>query len=746
MNRALLLPSLGTVVLCCAPATAQTSGESGLELQEVVVSATKRDEAITDVPVAVQVYGQEMLEQFGIEDFEDYAQYTPGLSFTKRGGGQSHVVVRGLSTGNVGNAQPQNRALVGIYLDDVPMQLNGFNFDPDLFDMQRVEVLKGPQGTLFGDSAMAGAIRYVTTPPNLQTVSGRVSLSGSGTHDGSENYAFRGMVNAPVIADTLGIRAVGWARKDGGWIDNLRTGEKNINSEETIGGRVSARFQPSDAFWIQGMVLAQKVDMDGRPDSDTRFPIFSQDRDPESLKDEALMLNLTANWSLSKVTITSVTGYLDRDFLNVNTEGMERNVIMVLGAPLPGTDIVDPWKQEYITEELRVSSAGENRLDYTAGLFVSRSKINYPTYAKAIGWDQGLVDAGFFGSLEEVQSLGCDPVTLPDHAFCGYLNTTQKQGSVFGELTWHITDKLDLIGGARYFDWEQEFDENYGGFFNGGPTQKTQTIKENGVNPRGGLAYHFNEKDLFFVNAGKGFRLGGVNDPLPPFCDQDVADAGLTEVDSFDSDSLWSYEAGVKLLLADRRVSVNASVFFVDWDNVQTTRQLENCGYAIIQNAGKVESQGFEIDSMFALTESLTLALAGSYTDAQLAEDSLNLGAVDGDRVPFVPRWKASAFVSYERPVSETWKGFMDFGIRTQEESFTEFSPTNGSRIRIPSSTIGSLRVGGQSERYRVALFADNLFDERAVNNAGRVGGAAGYSLLTYTQPRTVGLELTVEF
>lgn len=718
-----------------------TDEPAELMLEEVIVSATKRPSSITDVPMAIQVFGQEALQKLGIEDFSDYAQYVPGVSFTKRGAGQTHVVMRGLSTGNVASSQPQNRALVGIYFDDVPTQLNGFNFDPDLFDMARVEVLKGPQGTLFGDSAMAGAIRYVTAPPDLAQSSMRISMSGSTTEQGGDNYSVRAAGNMPVIEDTFGLRAVAWHRDEAGWIDSTRGGRSDINSEQISGGRLSALYRPTEDLSVQAMALVQRSRLGARPEAELGAGNLTQDRDPEPFEDDAFMASLTVDYRLSSANLTSVTGWLDRDLINVYST-MERGFLGFFGVRFANTRLLEPWQQRSLTQELRLSSRGEQRIDYTVGVFLARFNVNFDSFGSAAGFEEFLIGAGIVPSRQGYDALGCPAQTLPDHWFCGPLDTRQKQAAAFGDVTVHVTDRLDLLMGARYFDWQQEFLQNYGGFFNGGPTLKQQSVSESGVNPRFGVTYAFAPDSEAFVSAAKGFRLGGVNDPLPVLCDQEVAEAGLRGVDRFDKDSLWSYEAGFKWSLANRRVLLNASAFYTSWDDVQTTRTL-SCGYAIVQNAGKVISQGLEVDTTTALARGLRISLSGSYTDATLDEDSPNLGAVKGDRVPFVPEWKLAAFIMYEQPFGADWKGFADVGVSTQGSSFTTFSPAARNRQELPSATIGTLRIGAETQRYRVALFADNLWDERAVYDAGI---QTGVRYVTYARPRTIGVELGMYF
>lgn len=733
---------------------APASQRASAALEEVVVTATKKEQALLDVPIPIQVYSAESLEQISANDFEDYARFAPGLSFTKGRSGQTNVVMRGLSTGNVTNGQPQNRSLVGIYLDDAPIQLTGFNFDPDIFDIERIEVLKGPQGTLFGDSAMAGAIRYVTTRPDSRASSARMKVSTSSTAGGGENYAVRGMVNMP-INDQFAVRASGYYRDESGWIDNVRLSRNDVNSEEIYGGRISGLYQPNEVLSIQATVAAQRSSQGGAPETDgpvTTRDNWYQNREEEEGRERALLANLTVNAELPFGTLTSVSSYIDRDYEFYVAGGMERFMLLVFGEHLPGTRLFYPWKQEFLTEELRFTGTIGDRIEYTLGGFYADQQINYPTYGddksygNRVGFDQYLVNRGMAPSVEAVQATyGCP---LNQNAFCGYLNTLQKQLAFFADATVAITDQLEMQLGARVVDWKQDYDEKYAGFFNGGPKQKQQTIREDTVNPRFNLSYKISPDANVYVSAGKGFRFGGVNDPLPVTCDAELAAQGLSQPDKFESDSLWTYELGAKTRLLDRRVSLNGSVFYVNWDEIQTTRALA-CGFRIIENAGKVVSKGLEFDSTISFTDALQITVAGSYTDATLDEPSRNLGAAQGDRAPYVPEWKASAYGSYTFPLTDRWMGFANAGVTSYGDSYTTFSPTAFARATVPGATIATLTLGAELERIRVSLFAENLTDEEIVYTITRdpaAGAAPVRNTTVYGRPRTIGVDFEYRF
>jgi len=716
------------------------------KLGEVVVTAAKKEQALIDVPIAIQVYDSKVLEDLGANDFEDYARYAPGVSFTKGRSGQSNVTIRGLTTGNVTNSQPQNRSLVGIYLDDAPIQLTAFNYDPDLFDIARVEVLKGPQGTLFGDSAMAGAIRYVSEKPNLTEVQSRVRVTGSNTEDGGDNYAVRGMLNVPV-SENVGLRGSFYYRDESGWLDNVRLNKDDINWEEIYGGRLSALYEPTEAFSIQATFSMQRSNSGGLPEADILTGKFLQDREREEGYEDALLGNLTITADLGGGTFTSVTGYIDRDYDFYVASAMERFMYLVFGEHLENTRLYYPWKQTYVTQEFRFNASVGERFEYTVGAFYANQQINYPTYgdSKAYGdgpgFDQYLVDQGIFGSVQEVQDvLGCEP---NESVFCGSLNTEQKQIALFADATVHITPRLEAQFGLRAVDWEQFFNENYAGFFNGGPSHHHDTINEDTINPRFSVSYEISENAHTFLSAGKGFRFGGVNDPLPPTCDAELAALGIESPEQFDSDSLWSYELGAKTRLADNRIALNGSVFYTDWEDVQTTRFL-TCGFRIIENAGKMISQGVEFDSTFLVTDAFEITVAASYTDATLDEPSPNLGADKGDAAPYVPTWKGSLFTTYNFPFGDTWNGFVNAGVVAQDESFTTFSPDAVGRQKIPGTTIVNLNFGAEHDKWRWSIFADNLTDETVVYGA-TVNPAAGLApeqvLRTYGRPRTIGVE-----
>ncbi len=711
-------------------------------LEEIVVSAQKRgDQSLQSVATGIRAFTSGSMDKFNIRSFEDYAKFTPGLNFSKRGPGQNQVIMRGLSIGRVSTSQPQNRSLVGIYLDDVPLTLNGYNPDIDTFDIERIEIAKGPQGTLYGDSAMAGTIRYITKSPDLQNVEGRVNLTGSSTRYGGEGFSVNGVVNLPVIQDKLGIRVMAFYKDEPGWIDNIGRNEKNVNQDKTRGVRMTGLLQANDNLSFKATLLWQKTKTEGSAEEEDTQGVGNllQDRPAdESFRDNGYLATLTTNYDFEWGTLTSVTGYLDRNFDSVRQARGIELFAASLGASFQGS-LIDPWTQKTFDQELRLSFGKGNRLEGVIGGIYLNSEVIYPTYASGEGFDQFLIDFVGFPDQAAVDSLGCSP-EFPDHFFCGSMNTKQKQYAAFGEMELHVTDEFSVTAGARYFDWTQDFDERYAGFFNGGPTVKVFTTKDSGVNPKFSAKYNVTPDVMVYTSAAKGYRLGGVNDPLPNFCDAELNQRGLSNVEDYGPDSLWNYEGGFKTTFADKRIRLNGSVFYVDWKDIQVPFLLDSCLYVVTINSAAARSKGFELETDIVVTNGLNVNLGLSYTDAYLAEASPELGAAKGATLPFSSKWKFAMLGTYDFLLTSTLDGFVNVGFQYQSKSDSAFQAPV---IEIPSQTVANLSFGVRTDRYMVKIFANNIWDERAVIDAASSGGI---DTRVYTRPRTLGLELDASF
>ena len=716
-------------------------------LEEIVVTASKRDARdLQSTDSTISAFSGESLDKYGFTDFEDYADFTPGFSFQKTAPARSQFILRGVTLGRVTQAEPQNRPVTALYLNDVPIGQNGLNVDPELFDLERVEIVKGPQGSLFGDSAMAGAVRYITKRPNAEEFAGRFRVSGSDTNNGGENYSIKGAVNIPIIENVMALRASAYYRDNSGWVDNIRINDEDVNTEETVGGRASLFWQISEALtadvtvWVQDMDVGEaprEEDAPGKPGIGSLTMARNMNG---SLEDEFYFVNGTLNWDLGRWgSITSLTGYSTRNMMSTATAFVEDVLSRFFGLTLPNNQLVDPWEVDRFTQELRLATTTGGAFDATIGFYYSDGEVAYPTYASADGFDQFLINALGFPNITAVESLGCGPANgYPDHFFCGDQINNEEQVAIFGEVYWNITDKLTLTAGGRWFDYEQNFDEDYGGFFNGEPTSGNIDTSESDFSPKFGISYQHNDDVLIYGSAAKGFRLGGVNDPLPSFCDPELAALGLTSSGTYEADTLWSYEGGAKTAWMDGRLILNGSAYHTVWKDVQSRVLLPTCGFLITQNASKQTITGTEWELGFQTTDELSFNFSMSYTDATLSGDAPVISGLDGDRAPYVPKWKLAAFINYAFPITDRISGNVTFAVNHQSNSYDTYNKV----LELPERTVGNLRVSVQMERYTLTAFADNLWDERIVTDAF----ARFENHRFIGQPRTLGVQLDVEF
>ena len=811
--------SLGAAVAGIAVALATTQVMAAdaatgdvFALEEVTVTANKLEENLQSISTTVTALSAEKLQRLGQDDFEDFAQFVPGFDYQKQGVSQSQYVIRGASAGRVVPAQPQNRSLVGLYLNDLPMDLNGLNPDLDLYDT-RVEILKGPQGSLFGDSAMAGAVRYITNPADLTELQGSALANVSTIENGGASYNVKGMVNIPIIEDELALRAVGVYRDNAGWVDNSLLGTENGNTEQTEAFRVSLRGMPTDNFTYDLMFLYQNTNA-GTPPYDTTGPdidslyaalptlrselaalglspnfgpaldgiggdfTFSRQVD-ESIKDKVSTFVGTLNYSLGWGEITSVTGHMKRTVNNVLSELVERWNDRMTGLIAPGISttgsiiprsgsekpvLLHDWDAKRFTQEVRLTTDLGGMFDATVGFYYSSQEIIFDNNAIAPGLD-ARVRAGSvnpFGFVPgsattpearqaAIDALGC--VGLVDYTFCGPEINKVDQIALFGEIYVQLTERLKLTAGGRYYDYTQNYEQDFGGLLNFGRFTDKVKDSESGFNPKLGLSFEAYEDLLLYANVAKGFRLGGVSNVLPSFCDRDLAALGFSreDVKTFDPDTLWSYELGVKSSHLNGRMTLNGAAYYTKWDDIQTTVNL-GCGYIPVTNANAIVSKGFELDGQLAVSDGLIVFASLAYNDTSLDGDAPLLGASDGARGPYSPKFKGVSGLDYSVPVSDEIVIEANLSAKYSSEAFDSFSRDN----ELFEQFVGNLRIAALiQDRYRIALFVDNFTNEYIASAArsrfktvGRPEERFLWGRDTYYvgQPRTFGLQFSADF
>jgi outer membrane receptor protein involved in Fe transport len=754
-SNARLATLVGLVLFMSIPhITAAQTGPSATTpneavLEEVVVSATRRGEvSLQSVASAISVVDATKLDAVGLGSLQEFTQVLPSVSVQDNGPGNNIIAMRGLGVFGLNLTDATERPLVAIYLDDIPISLQSANPDLQVFDLERVEVLRGPQGTLYGAGAMSGAIRYITTKPDLQAFGGSGDASVSETEHGGTNYSTRGVVNLPIVDGSLGIRLTGFRNDNSGYIDNIGTHVANANGNSTTQGRAALRWIPTSALTIDASVTLYNLVSHG---NNTVYPELGEyvykSPIPERFDDAFRLYTLTADWQSGVGQFISSTSYMTRYF------SQQTNCTVLDGFVTPG---FSPPCNQIVTndihnfsEEVRWVSPSDQKLQTTIGAFFEHLTRFYPQSDIANGLDP------IFGKLYNIPDFSSQTFYDTPSAgelFYGTIDIVERQFALFGEATYPITPKLDLTLGARYFNFRETFDLHFTGIAGaiapGQPLTQTGAETPSGVNPRLVVSYKPTKSVMFYSEAARGFRYGGVNEPVPlAYCGNQLAAIGLTAAPvTFGPDHVWSYSLGEKGTFADGRARLNLTAFYIDWYDVQTLKSL-TCGYYFAENAGHVTSRGVELESEMRVTDKLTLGVNGSYTDATAATAIPNLSAVVGDRVPYFPRAIINTHGSYKIVAGE---GYVDFSAdwTYRSNAFMAFSSSDFFYREIPPSSLVNASITYGRSRWAFALYGTNLTNNRLVNSVGAnaYGNYQPGDSQFIGRPRTIGLRGHVSF
>ncbi len=645
-----------------APA-AETAAPAGL--QEVVVTATRREESLSKVPISVMALTEEALDSRGIKDFSEIARFTPGVSFDTSG--TNTISIRGISgTGGAGTT--------GIYIDDTPIQMRALAFNPDealpkSFDIDRVEVLRGPQGTLFGAGSEGGTVRYITTQPSVNRTSVYARAEVATTDGGAPSYEGGFAVGGPLIDNTLGARITLWYRRDGGWVDDinpvtLAPVQSNANYVDNYLARLAFLWTPSDRWSFTPAIYYQDSK---RNDINNFWPLYSDpsagkfiNADPTQrhVPDKFYLASLKIQGDLGAAQFISNTSYYDR----TNQDGYEGTIYNLgfyqiyayppatppppypnavpgpasyplidgngIHLPPGATNYTSPSTvdngQINITQEFRLQSSDPNaRLLWTTGLFFSENRQSYleqihdPMLSQlqnALIGDPNIVDV--FGA-DYVPGFPYDSYFLQTHA-------KDEQYAVFGEATYGITEKFKLTAGARFSKNKYSFDTYTGGpqLF-APPATGSGNNSENSFTPKLSVQYQADPNNMFYATYAKGFRPGGANNPLPyAACSTDFQNFGIANAPTtYDSDTVDSYEIGAKNNL-NNRIRIASSIYYIKWNNIQQVVVPPICEISFISNLGRAVSKGIDLELQASLTEALLLDLAAGYNSARYTQDS----------------------------------------------------------------------------------------------------------------------------
>lgn len=764
--------------------------------EEITVTSRLFEESIQEVPLSVVAPSGEDLRERGVEDLEGVAANVPGFTVQNLGPGQSQVAMRGVSAGQIVRDQPGVKEQVGIYLDDSPISLSLFTPDIDLVDMARVEVLRGPQGTLFGSGSLSGTVRYITKQPELGLSESFGEFSGSGISDGEFGGSAKAAANVP-IGEKAAMRVVGYYTKYGGYIDAVQPGlgvNEDVNGGDRTGVRLALTFQPSERLTITPRVIYQEVDMDGwnrvdaynilgNPFTTTRPAVNLGEREQftqieEPFSDEFLLADLNIQYDFGGLTLTSITSYTDRDVLVVRDAtaltasitggsiGLPANAYSI-DAPLD-----DATQAQVLTQELRLSG-GDKELSWLGGVFYTDMTREY---------GQSLLVDGF----EAASGIPTQGLRAPrDVLFFSDLSYDFRQFALFGEATWAATDRLDLTGGLRYYDFEEDRTQIFDGIFgndNNGTSLVSQpgSTSADGFAPRLIASYELSEKTRINAQVSKGFRLGGINDPLNvPLCTpQDLATFGGQG--AWNDEELWNYEVGSKSTVMGGRGTFNAAVFYMDISDLQATVTAGSCSSRVVFNVPKARSQGIELEFQAAPNENFDFAISASYADSELrstltsTDSSGNVSVISGieagNRLPTVPKFQAVAAATYQWQMGSSRLGYATGTYQYVGSRFTQigdqaagfgtvnlltFAGTIGGPLtqgtfrfdpELPAYDLVNLRLGLLVGQWDAALFVNNVTDERALLALDQERGTRARVGFLTNQPRTYGVSARVNF
>ncbi|MBB3032435.1 TonB-dependent receptor [Alteriqipengyuania lutimaris] len=752
-----------------AAAIAQTDGQDDEVEQPVradrgeviIVTGQKRTQALSEVPQSISVVSEETLERQQADSFTDYVELVPSLSLTQSNPGETRVILRGVNTGSVGST-------VAIYVDDTPFGSSSslgnaavLAGDFDTFDLQRVEVLRGPQGTLYGSNALGGVIRFVTTPPQLGEFEGRAKAGVETVDGGGTGWSANGVVNVP-IGDTLAVRASGFYRKEAGFVDAVgRSFEEEIDEAEIYGGRISALFEPTSAFSVRLTAIAQNIragspssyDADpvtGDPvqtDPNTGDPVDGFVRTefyPENNDVDYRLYNGTIDLDLGFATATSVTsfGELDQRQLTDNTIGFGPTVTFVYQSFGGRTDDVGvflaaPLNQEKFTQELRLSSNEGGPFEWQIGGYYTDETVKIEQTLVPFVQDTGvLFDPAVLG-FPELLVLNLD--------------STYEEVAAFANVGFELTPRWKVGGGVRYSRNDQTVIQTERGAFQPlqglpSPNITEGESSEDVVTWSADTRYELSDFSSIYARVAKGYRPGGPN-VVPP-------GAGADFPVQYDADTVVSYEVGFRGETIDRTFSVDGAIYYLDWDDILIFAAFDTAigPVGANDNGEGARVYGAELTATVRPADGFTLAINGAYNNAELTEDTPPVtGGLEGDQLPFTPELTATLSVDYEWALGSGATAFVGGDARLVSDQAGGFDSTYrslfGRRLQVDGYEKVDLRAGVAFDSFSITAYATNVTNSRGLTALGGLGERPG-TLLSASpiRPRTFGVTAAASF
>ncbi|MDE0292358.1 MAG: TonB-dependent receptor [Candidatus Dadabacteria bacterium] len=757
--------------------------EGSYTLRKMLVTATKRVQLAQDVPFSLNVQSEEDIERLNTTNLEDLSRNVAGISIQNLGPGQSVVTIRGVSSGQIVRDQPGVKEQVGVYLDETPISLSLFTPDIDLFDLNRVETLRGPQGTLFGSGSIGGTVRYITNQPLLGVNEVKVEIDGNYLDEGSVGGHLKTALNVPLGEDAA-FRLVAYGTRYGGFIDAQKEGgavDEDVNDGTRHGGRISLLWEPTENLSITPRVIYQNIDLGGfnrdevfnlfaNPYTDPPTPLGDREQHlllDEAFEDETLIFDTVVNWSIEDFfDVTYSASYINRDLLvSRDASALTGSVSVDLGFAedqvANPSNLRDTTDLEQMTHELRLSSNDDGAFQWLAGVFYSDVERDYSQRLPTPGYDALFIPSADTNFPDAV-----------DSPYSSDLTYDLRQIALFGEATYALLERLDVTAGLRWYDWEEDKTFRSGGGFSNADAQNQDiTVSSDGFTPRFMVSYDANDNVTVNAQISRGFRLGGVNDPLNQLLCGDAYDT-FRGYQEFEDETLWNYEVGFKSSFES--VTFNGSVFYTDIENLGVNVDAGPCSSRVTISVPESHTAGAELELSIQPTRSLLLAFAGSYLEAEFdstirtAGGDVVEGIEEGNRIPSVPDWQLSGSATYTLPgilsagesfLSASWqfvgdsitqsgdqipgRGVFGHGLPYRGASADEATEVD---LLLDSYHLFNLSAGLVYDNIEFTAYVKNITDENVKLSFDRERGGRARLAYRVGQPRTFGVVTRMRF
>lgn len=724
--RFALLMATSSVAAIIVPTAAHAqTAEVNSDRDDIVVTAQKRSENIQTVPQSVTAVSGESLADTHVTSLTDIGAYVPGLQVDSAGSpGQTMISIRGVAPVGPG-------ATVSTYIDDTPLgssstHAGGASFMLDLlpYDLERLEVLRGPQGTLYGASSMGGLVKYVLSSPSLTTGRAEFGVSASTmAHSGELGYGIRGLVSGPLVDGQLGATASFALERTPGFIDNPLLGTKDQNGYQQISGRVGLVWQPVDTLRVSLNALYNRIRSDGNASvalDPSLQPIVGRWSDnnlrPQPFESEIKYFSGSINYEFGGAELVSATSYSDTK----THQQIDETYIFGIAYPLLGFPAGTSLSHYQLhlkkfTQEVRLQSLPGANVEWLIGGFFTDERAT---------------------NTQRPDALAMNGTPLPfDPIFDASLPSSYTEYAAFGGLTVHVTDQFEIAAGGRYSKNNQNFSMIATSALIGNFLLLDQKSRDGVFTYSASAKYRFTDKIMVYARVASGYQPGGPNiafGSAPP---------------TFEPDTLTNYEIGIKTQFLDNRVLFNLAAFYIDWKDIQLTASTGGISY--LTNGGTAKSEGFEGNITVRPIDGLQFDGTIAYVNAVLTQDAPTIGGVDGDRLPYIPAWSGSLRASYTASVSNDLEANVGAGLRLVDK---RYSQVTSSPITFPVAGYAALDLNASisNDRYKFRVFAKNVTDTHAYLSynvlQNGLTDAVSQILATAIQPRVVGIALDVKF